>query len=135
MGSGGGGGARDQECCSLPGAGGNGGGVVMLFSPAITGWGGKISSCGGRGQNAGHSGNARVEEEQGGGGGGAGGSILLVTSPSGVPTDGSISIDVGGGAGGTETSPTYYAPGGKGGSGRFTWYTVPEYGTGPLSLY
>ena len=69
MGSGGGDGARDQLCCALPGAGGNGGGIVMIFTPVITGSGGRISSCGGKGQDAGH--NIGAEGGQQGGGGGA----------------------------------------------------------------
>jgi hypothetical protein len=55
-----------------------------------------------------------------------------VTSPSGVSADGSVSIDVSGGKGGTETHSRYYAPGGEGG---FTWYSLPDYETGPLSFY
>ena len=134
MGSGGGGGARDQECCALPGAGGNGGGIVMIFTPEIIGSGGKISSRGARGQDAGHN-IAVAGEELGGGGGGAGGSILLVTNYFGVPTDGSVSIDVTGGAGGKSSSAKYPTPGGKGAPGRYTWHKLQTSKSGPLSVH
>ena len=134
MGSGGGGGARDQDCCALPGGGGNGGGIVEIFTPAFIGSGGRISSCGAKGQDAGH--NIEVKGgAQGGGGGGAGGSILLVTNFAGVPTNGSVSIDVRGGVGGKESDPSYYAPGGKGSSGRFTWHKLQMSESGPLSVH
>ena len=136
MGSGGGGGARDQLCCALPGAGGNGGGIVMIFTPVITGSGGRISSCGGKGQDAGH--NIGAEGgQQGGGGGGAGGSILLATHSFGVPTDGSVSIDVRGGIGGKDSKSDSLdvAPGGKGSSGRFMWFKLPKLEIGALSLH
>ena len=133
MGSGGGGGGRDSQCCALPGSGGNGGGIVMIFTPVITGSGGTISARGARGQDAGHNIGA-TGGEHGGGGGGAGGSILLATHSFGVPVDGSISLDIRGGVGGKESNPTYYAPGGKGSSGRFMWYKLPRLERGPLSL-
>ena len=133
MGSGGGGGARDQECCALPGAGGNGGGIVMIFAPKITGSGGRISSRGARGQDAGHN-TPLNDEELGGGGGGAGGSILLVTNYFGVPTDGSVSLDVTGGAGGDDLLPNYHSPGGKGAPGRYTWHKLQTSKSGPLSV-
>ena len=131
MGSGGGGGARDDNCCALPGGGGNGGGIVMIFTPAFTGSGGRISSCGTKGQDAGHNINVR-SGQQGGGGGGAGGSILLVTNFAGVPTNGAISIDLRGGVGGKESQLSYYAPGGKGSTGRFTWHKFQMSEGGPL---
>ncbi|XP_062506861.1 uncharacterized PE-PGRS family protein PE_PGRS10-like [Corticium candelabrum] len=134
MGSGGGGGARNEECCALPGAGGNGGGIVMIFSPAITGSGGSISSRGARGQDAGHNIEAKGGK-QGGGGGGAGGSILLVTYSFGIPVDGSVSIDLRGGIGGKESDSDNKAPGGKGSHGRFMWYKLPRLEKGPLSLH
>ncbi|XP_062506324.1 PE-PGRS family protein PE_PGRS4-like [Corticium candelabrum] len=130
MGSGGGGGGKDSTCCALPGAGGNGGGIVMIFTPVIIGSGGTISSCGGKGQDAGH--NFAEGGDQGGGGGGAGGSVLLITD-SEIPKNGSVSIDVTGGAAGTKSNVEYRAnAGGKGGYGVYKWLQNTR---GPMTLY
>lgn len=93
------------------GSGGRGGGIVVMFAPVISGTGGQITACGENGQSAGHN-LVRFGGKQGAGGGGAGGSILLVTRK--ITDDGTVSINVDGGAGGKHSTDTYGQGGGQG---------------------